>query len=59
MLIRGVENVIWYLRDKILKAAISKAEVAEAPRLQIKLGGAGDRPLGSRRVTFYSTSIEG
>ena len=51
--------MIWYLRDRIPKAAISEAEVAEAPRLQVKLGGAADRPTGSKRVTFYSTSIEG
>ena len=50
---------MWYLRDRIPKAAISKAEVAEAPRLQIKVGGAADRPLGSKRVTDYSSSIEG
>ena len=52
--------MIWYLRDRIPKAAILKAEVAEAPRLQVKLGGgAADRTLGSKRVTFYSTIIEG
>ena len=51
--------MIWYLRDRIPKAAISKAEVAEAPRLKVKLRGAADRPLGSKRVTVYSTRLEG
>ena len=51
--------MIWYLRDRIPKAAISKAEVAEALGLQVKLGGAADRLIGSKRVTVYSTSIEG